>query len=75
MAKDIDTVTIFIEAPDMDELENRLRGRGTDPEEKILKRLEQARRELSEKIHYDYIVVNDNASRAAKEILSILDRS
>ena len=74
MAKDIDTITIFIEAPDMDELENRLRGRGTDTEEKILKRLERARQELSEKIHYDYVVVNDNATRAAKEILSILEK-
>lgn len=74
MSKDIDTKTIFITAPDMAELEKRLRGRGTDSEEKIASRLEQARLELKERHHYDHIVVNDIASRAAKEILSIIEK-
>jgi len=74
MSKDIDALTIFITAPDMEELENRLRGRGTDTEEKIASRLERARQELEEKIHYDHIVVNDNALRAAEEILSIIEK-
>jgi len=74
MAKDIDAVTIFIEAPDMAELEKRLRGRGTDSDEKIHARLERARQEIEEKIHYDYVVVNDNALRAAKEILEIIEK-
>jgi len=74
MSKDIEAVTIFITAPDMQELENRLRGRGTDSEEKIASRLERARQELEEKHHYDHIVINDIAARAAKEILSILEK-
>ena len=74
MKKDIDALTVFITAPDMDELENRLRGRGTDSEEKLLARLERARQELEEKHYYDNIVINDNASRAAKEILSIIEK-
>jgi len=73
MSKDIDAITIFIEAPDMDELESRLRGRGTDTDEKINKRLERARQELRERVHYDHIVINDNPSRAAREILSVIE--
>ena len=73
MSKDIDAITIFLVAPSMEELENRLRGRGTDSDDKLIARLEQARSELNEKEHYDYIVVNDNAIRAAEEILSIIE--
>ena len=74
MSKEIDAVTIFIMAPSMEELESRLRGRGTDSEEKLLARLERARKELDEKDRYNHVVVNDNASRAAKEILEIIER-
>jgi len=74
MSKDIDAITIFIIAPDMEELERRLRGRGTDSDEKIASRLERAKQELEEKHHYDHVVVNDNASRAAEEILSLINK-
>jgi len=74
MAKMPDAVTIFIVPPDMEELETRLRGRGTDTGEKLTARLEQARRELEEKDNYSFIVVNDTVSRAAHEILSLIDR-
>ena len=74
MSKDIDALTIFITAPDMKELENRLRGRGTDSEDKIASRLERARQEIEEKHHYDHVVINDTASRAAGEILSIIEK-
>jgi len=66
--------TIFIVAPDMKELEKRLRGRGTDSEEKLLARLERARLEMEEMNLYNHIVVNDNATSAANEILKIIDR-
>jgi guanylate kinase len=66
-------VTIFIIAPDMEELERRLRGRGTDTEEKLIARLARAKLELEEKKHYRYVVVNDYVPRAAEEILSIID--
>jgi len=74
MEKMPEAVTIFIVAPDMKELERRLRGRGTDSEEKLLARLERARSEIEEKELYKHIVVNDNASSAASEILKIIDR-
>ena len=74
MQKIPDAVTIFIMAPNLEELEKRLRGRGTDSEEKLTARLEQARLELDERCHYDYTVVNDNVSRAAEEIIAIIDR-
>jgi len=74
MSKNIDELTtIFIMAPDMNELEKRLRGRGTDTEEKINARIERAKQELEEKSHYDHIVINDNSKRAAKEILNIIE--
>ena len=72
IAKELDIVTIFIVPPDMQELERRLRDRGTDSEEKLMARLEKARVELEVKGNYDYIVVNDVVSRAAGEILSII---
>jgi len=73
MKKVTDAVTIFIVAPNMNELESRLRGRGTDSEEKLLARLKRAELEMEERYHYDHIVVNDSASRAAQEILNIIE--
>ena len=67
-----DAVTIFIVPPSMEELERRLRGRGTDSGEKLLARLERARAELEQKDFYKYIVVNDVIERSAEEILQII---
>ncbi len=67
-----DAVLVFLAPPDFDELARRLRGRGTDSEERILARLETARRELRQARAYDYIVINDQVSSAAEEILAIL---
>ena len=74
MGKKTDAISIFITPPDLYELESRLRGRGTDSEEKLAARLKRAQSELEEKSRYDHLVVNDDASRAAKEILSIIDK-
>ena len=74
MEKIPEAITIFIVAPDMKELEKRLRGRGTDSEEKLHARLERAKQEIEEKKHYKYVITNDNVSRAAEEILEIIDR-
>jgi guanylate kinase len=74
MAKDIEATTIFLIPPDMDELEKRLRGRGTDSDDKVTSRLNRAKQELKEKHHYKHIVVNDNSTRAAKEILSLINK-
>ena len=67
-----DAVTLFLIPPSFEELSRRLRARGTDSEEKIAQRLETARREAKEIVHYDYVVVNDTVPHAAEEVLAIL---
>ena len=71
MARRPDAVSVFLCPPSLEELERRLRGRGTDDEDKILGRLEAARREYSQIAMYNYIVVNDDADKAAKELDAI----
>ena len=68
-----EAVTVFMAPPSMEALEQRLRGRGTETEEKIQGRLETARRELELAPNYDYTVVNDDPDAAAEEIRFILD--
>ena len=67
-----DAVTLFLIPPSFEELSRRLHARGTDSEEKIAQRLETARREAKEIVHYDYVVVNDTVPHAAREVLAIL---
>lgn len=67
-----DAVTVFILTSSQDEYEKRLRGRGTESEDVIQKRLATARRELSEANRYKYKVVNDDLDRAVHEICEIL---
>ncbi len=69
-----EAVSVFIVPPSIDELERRLRLRSTESEDMIARRLETASRELRCSDEYDFVVVNDSASRAAKEILEIMDR-
>ncbi len=68
-----EAVTIFLIPPSMEELENRLRVRGTDPDERVKKRMIRAKAELLEKDNYDYVVVNDIVDEAANKILDIMD--
>ncbi len=67
-----DAVMVFLSPPNMNILENRLRGRGTDNEEKVRVRLETAKHELSMASNYDYIVINDEVEVAAKELDAII---
>jgi guanylate kinase len=56
-------------------LENRLRERGTDTEDVILKRLENAKIELSKASNYDYILINADFELAENKLLSfVLDK-
>ena len=64
---------IFIEPPSMKILEERLRGRGTDSEESILKRLATAEVELSRKMEYDIRLVNDDLDRATDELVAYVN--
>ncbi|MGI6180464.1 MAG: guanylate kinase [Agathobaculum sp.] len=67
-----DAVLVFIAPPSFEELAQRLRGRGTESEEKVQKRLETARREMQYADRFDYVVVNDEVDRAVDEIRGIL---
>ncbi|HEX2392071.1 MAG TPA: guanylate kinase [Solirubrobacterales bacterium] len=69
-----DSVQIFIAPPDPAVLRERLRGRGTDSEEAIDRRLEVAKQELAVKEDFDYQVVNDSLDRAAADLLAIVRR-
>lgn len=60
--------TIFIQPPSMEVLEERLRGRGTDSEESIQKRLAAARGELEHAKDYEKVIVNDNLDVAFSQL-------
>lgn len=69
-----EAVLIFIMPPSYEELEKRLRGRGTDGEEDILKRLEIAKKEMDFSSHYDYVVINNTVDETVNEITDIIDK-
>ena len=64
--------TVFLLPPSVEELERRLRGRGTEDEAKVQKRLETAKGELAQQDKFDYVVVNDTVERAVEELHGIL---
>lgn len=67
-----DVVAIFILPPSMAELEARLKRRAEDAPEVIAKRLTNARTEIAEWRRFDYVIVNDDLSRAYDDIRAIL---
>ena len=67
-----DCVSIFITPVSLEVLEKRLRNRGTETEDAILKRLATAKVELKEAHNYDYIVVNDKLEDAVEDVKAIL---
>ena len=56
----------------MEVLEARLRGRGTETDEKIATRLAQASAEMDRKDEFDYVVVNDDLDKAVEEVISLI---
>ena len=69
------SILIFIASPSMDELERRLRGRGTETEDRIRLRLETAGWELEQRDWFDHAVVNDDLERASVQVAAIIDAS
>ena len=63
---------IFIMPPSFEELERRLRARGTETEESILRRLANAKGEMDRAHEYDHIIVNDDLGRAVKEFTDLI---
>ncbi|MCU9533488.1 guanylate kinase [Streptococcus sp. CSL10205-OR2] len=68
-----DGVFIFLTPPDLEELEGRLIGRGTDSQEMIAKRIERAKEEIALMREYDYAVVNDEVALAAERVKRIIE--
>lgn len=68
-----DGVFIFLTPPDLDELKDRLVGRGTDSEEVIRQRIERAKEEIALMREYDYAVVNDEVPLAAERVKRIIE--
>ena len=69
-----DAISIFIRPGSLAELERRLRGRGTETEEAIQRRLARAKEELAFASRYRYNVVNDDFDQAVEEICNILTK-
>lgn len=68
-----DILSIFVLPPSLDELASRLEKRGSEPPDVIAKRIQVAEREIDySKTHYRYHVVNDDLTRCADEIASII---
>ncbi|NLC42241.1 MAG: guanylate kinase [Erysipelothrix sp.] len=69
-----DALTIFIVPPNFEELERRIRGRRSEPEEIILQRLAKAERELKTMGNYKYVICNDDPQLAADLIALVIKR-
>lgn len=65
-------MSIFIQPPSVEELERRLRGRGTDSDEAIRNRLAKASYELTFAPKFDHIVVNDNLEEAERKTYELI---
>lgn len=67
-----EAVGIFILPPSMEELERRLRGRGTDSEEVIVRRLLAARGEMRHVAEFDYVIINNELPDALGDLVAVV---
>lgn len=67
-----DSVLIFITAPDAASLRDRLRGRGTEDDKVIAKRLKRAYEETDDMPQYDYLIVNDDIDKCVDDIHTVI---
>ncbi|MDP9750034.1 guanylate kinase [Thermoanaerobacter pentosaceus] len=65
-------IFIFILPPSMEELKNRIKKRGTETEEEIIKRFKSAYEELNYVSRYNYVVINDSIEEAVEKIRAII---
>ena len=66
------TLAIFVQPPSLEELEKRLRNRGTESEAKIQQRLEKSTSELAYSKDFDVTVINDDLEKAKEEVLRLV---
>ena len=67
-----DAITIFMVPPSFEELEKRIRGRRSEPEDIVQQRLSKARSEMQLKNNYRYVVTNDTIENASQAIIDII---
>lgn len=67
-----ETLTVFVKVPSMEELERRLRARGTDSEEQLQRRLAKAAYELQFESEFDVVLINDVLAHALREAEDIV---
>ena len=70
-----DAITIFIHPGSLEELERRLRGRGTESEEALKRRLEVAKREIDASPSYRHIVINQSVEQTVNDICELLQQA
>ena len=68
-----DSLLIFLAPPSLKVLEERLRGRGTDSEEEIERRLQRVKMELDAARHYDRVIVNENLDATVQAVLEAIE--
>ena len=68
-----DCVTIFILPPSLEELERRLRSRGTDSEAVIARRLGDAQSDMQHWQDFDHVIINDDLDRALQKLVDVLE--
>jgi len=68
-----DAVLVFLSPPSLEELERRLRARGTESDAALERRLGRARAEMDQSAWFDHVVLNDEVGRAAAEVASIIE--
>lgn len=70
-----EAVLVLLEPPSIEELERRLRARGTETDDLLARRLSKAEWELGQRDLFDQVVVNDDADEAAGEVAAIIGAS
>lgn len=66
------TLAVFVQPPSVEVLEQRLRSRGTESEEKIQQRLAKSTQELSYAPQFDRVIINDDLAQAQKEVVDLI---
>lgn len=69
---DLPCVSVMLLPPDHETLRSRLAGRGTESEQALALRLDQARREIEQYVRFDYVIVNSELEETTAELQSIL---
>lgn len=69
-----DALALFVMPPSVEVLEQRLRSRGTETEEAIIKRLGRSATELKESVHFDRTIINDDLNTAVEETRKVVEQ-